>query len=113
MRSSLRLLVAPAVLALACASESRALVPLDGAGGPSDGSFDASAAPTGDAAPMAAPAPAEAATDAAGDAEANAVDADGGRRPCRATEVCNNGLDDDCNGLVDDRCACLPGDRSP
>jgi|GEM_PF-701014 len=33
------------------------------------------------------------------------------RTACRATEVCSNGLDDDCNGLVDDRCACLPGDR--
>jgi len=26
------------------------------------------------------------------------------------TEVCSNGLDDDCNGLVDDTCACVPGD---
>ena len=49
------------------------------------------------------------AADASGDGAFGGVDG----ATCRATEVCNNGLDDDCNGLVDDRCACLPGDRSP
>jgi hypothetical protein len=28
---------------------------------------------------------------------------------CLSGEICNNGLDDDCNGKVDDGCSCIPG----
>lgn len=28
---------------------------------------------------------------------------------CGASEICDNGIDDDCNGLVDDGCACQSG----
>ena len=36
------------------------------------------------------------------------VGADGGS-PCGPTEVCSNGLDDNCDGLVDEGCICVPG----
>jgi hypothetical protein len=32
---------------------------------------------------------------------------------CQAKEICDNGLDDDCNGLADDTCACVPGQVEP
>ena len=28
---------------------------------------------------------------------------------CQTMEICDNGLDDDCNGKVDDTCVCVPG----
>jgi hypothetical protein len=32
---------------------------------------------------------------------------------CLATEICNNGLDDNCNGVVDENCSCAPGAVQP
>jgi len=37
---------------------------------------------------------------------ANPIAANAG---CLSGEICNNGLDDDCNGKVDDGCSCTPG----
>ncbi len=34
---------------------------------------------------------------------------DGATASCGAREVCDNGLDDDCDGAVDEGCACIPG----
>ena len=57
-----------------------------------------------------------AAGDGAADGSADAGDVDGGigstPRVCAASETCDDGLDNDCNGLVDDGCACVPGDTS-
>ena len=54
----------------------------------------------------------DASVDASRDAFApNDANADANCIPvgCAATEVCFNGLDDDCNGTVDDGCACVSG----
>ena len=32
---------------------------------------------------------------------------------CQNAEICDNGLDDDCNGQIDDGCSCRPGDVQP
>jgi hypothetical protein len=36
---------------------------------------------------------------------------DGGTGPC-GSELCNNGLDDDCDGVVENGCGCLPGETA-
>ncbi|MDP3274376.1 MAG: MopE-related protein [Deltaproteobacteria bacterium] len=47
----------------------------------------------------------------AGDVRTGCDSGAGTVRPtgCVAAEICNNGLDDNCNGQADEGCACLPG----
>jgi hypothetical protein len=43
-----------------------------------------------------------------GDGDGGSATGDGGTG-CGATEVCDNGMDDNCDGRIDENCPCLPG----